>query len=215
MSGMEKVLYFGVIGRSSHLMWADETSELLPLPSNEYVNRQKTKTTGQAPSKRTRNHPRDANRSGWILADKSCLFLPWPMIDCALCPGVRHVRQGDEIGDVQRRFQVEGQCVLHYRDGWTALAWWDRSGREGYWSNSALFAQGAFTVDEMLAMGRAQFPCVMGRMTYPFTRGVFSDVSRHVRPLPGEDVSPPCKKVGYALSGIRDRSESSMFSWHN
>jgi len=174
---MQSVLYFGVINGSSHLMWSGEFVEMLPLPSDEYVSRQTSKLSGVR-NKRGPRVSKDVPRSGWLNGKDSVVFIPWSMVDSVLCPGVRQKRHVDNLGDVPMHRQVEGQYALHHRDGWTALAWWDRSGRDGFWSNSALFAPGRLSADEMLALGRAQFPTVMERMKYEFTPGVFSDVVR-------------------------------------
>ena len=179
MNGMETLFYFGVIGRSGHNMWLNESVEMFPLPSGEYINRQRTKNNKPAPAKRVRNPGGDPEASWWLTSRTDSVSLPWPLVDGVLCPGVRGNRVIDRRGDVAPRFQVEGQYTLHHRDGWTALAWWDRSGCDVFWSNSVLFARGRFSADEMLAMARVKFPLVMERITYEFVPGFFSDVTRN------------------------------------
>lgn len=82
--------------------------------------------------------------------------------DAALCPGPRE----RWTNTVWCEDQHEGLAALHHKDGWTALAWWDRSVDKRHNSNSVLIAEGTFTADEMLDMGRRHFPTVMGRFTY-------------------------------------------------
>lgn len=94
--------------------------------------------------------------------------LPWPQIDGALTPGNRAGSSLYAATDnyVRPEEQIEGQAKLHHRDGWTALAWWDRSVDSRHGSNAALFARGTFTADEMLALGRQVFPAAMARFKY-------------------------------------------------
>jgi len=53
--------------------------------------------------------------------------------------------------------QIEGEALLHQKDGWTALAFWDRSGDSRGNSNSAFFIEGTYTFDEMLALCKERF----------------------------------------------------------
>lgn len=95
--------------------------------------------------------------------------LPWTDIDAALCPGKRPLRSRlYAVVDnyVENGEQVEGWAALHHRDGWTALAWWDRSVDPRYGSNAALFAPGNLTADQVLAVGREHFAGFLDRMTY-------------------------------------------------
>lgn len=179
---MNKVFFYGVIDLCGPDMWLDESTMLLPLPSVEYMSRQKTKKrapgTPRQRQPRDPNAPTDADVCGWIVGDDSCFLLPWPMIDSVLCPGIRKRVADSVFCDVPAREQVEGQFALHHREGWTALAWWDRSGRNEFWNNAGLYAQGTFTAEEMLEMGAVQFPNVMSRMQYDFVPGVFSVVTK-------------------------------------
>lgn len=74
-------------------------------------------------------------------------------IDTWLCPGIAP----------RPTPQVEGTAALHHVEGWTALAWWDRSVDTRPGSNSVLVARGTLGVDDMLALGLAHFPEVMAR----------------------------------------------------
>lgn len=158
------ILYFGVINGRGHDMWVSETDIALP--------------------------PSPDDSDVWA-SPMGSFELPWSRVDCALCPGKRYARRGDWVGEVEKVDQREGEYALHHRDGWTALAWWDRSGRNGFWSNSTLFAQGTFTAAEMLAMAHVSFPSVMARIDYKFTEGRFYEPSQHiaVRPKPGRKAS--------------------------
>jgi hypothetical protein len=73
---------------------------------------------------------------------------PWGLkIDGSLAP--------DAIG------QIEGLALLHHKDGWTAVAFWDRTGDHRGGSNSVFLAKGEFTFDEMLDLAREAFPEIM------------------------------------------------------
>lgn len=150
---MNSLLYFGVIENVGHDMWLDESTLVLPASSEMKSVQQLT-------------------GSPWIVRDEM-VVVPWDMIDCVLCPGARVARPGDGKGDVLRKDQREGEYALHHRDGWTALAWWDRSGRNGFWSNSVLLMRGKFSAQEIIAKAHVQFPNVMKRMDYQFVEGKF------------------------------------------
>ncbi len=63
--------------------------------------------------------------------------IPWGFeLDSKLCP------DGKE--------QLQSHAAIHHKEGWTALAWWDRSGPDKRMGcNSALLAEGEFTFAEM------------------------------------------------------------------
>jgi hypothetical protein len=52
----------------------------------------------------------------------------------------------------------EGRALVHYKDGWTALSFWDRSVDPRGACNSTYIAQGEFSFNEMVAIAKAQFP---------------------------------------------------------
>ncbi len=62
---------------------------------------------------------------------------------------------------------AEGPCVLHRKDGWTAIAWWDRSGpdkRPG--CCSAFGMRGDHDFDAMVTAFRESFPWAASRMGF-------------------------------------------------
>jgi hypothetical protein len=95
-------------------------------------------------------------------------LIPWTEIDGALTPGNRGGSSLYAMRDnhVESSEQVEGLAALHHHDGWTALAWWDRSVDMRHGSNAALFARGEHDVAAMLKLGRQHFPTVMARFRY-------------------------------------------------
>lgn len=54
--------------------------------------------------------------------------------------------------------QIEGEALMHYVDGWTAMSFWDRTIDKRSGCNSTFIARGRFVFDELLAMARAQYP---------------------------------------------------------
>jgi hypothetical protein len=77
---------------------------------------------------------------------------PWGYaIDGGLCP------KGPEI---------EGRALIHHKDGWTAMSFWDRSVDHRGKCNSSFLAEGTFTFEEMLAIAREKFPRVVGRFKF-------------------------------------------------
>lgn len=78
---------------------------------------------------------------------------PWGVeIDSGLCP------KGSS--------GPEGIARLHQRDGWTAIAFWDRSEDSRPGSNSVFLFQELLTFDEALARARATFQTIFARFTF-------------------------------------------------
>jgi hypothetical protein len=77
---------------------------------------------------------------------------PWGTeVDSGLCPS------GPEI---------EGRALLHHKDGWTALSFWDRSVDSRGKCNSNFLAKGTFDFEKMLELARENFPHVMKRFKF-------------------------------------------------
>lgn len=77
---------------------------------------------------------------------------PWGRTpDGTLCP------QGRE---------VEGRALLHRKQGWTALSFWDRSvdGRGG--CNSNFFVNQTMTFEEIVGLAKERFPRVWARYRF-------------------------------------------------
>lgn len=79
-------------------------------------------------------------------------------MDSKWCPG-----SAPGAPHKKTRAEVEGEAALHHVDGWTILAWWDRSVDHRGASNSNLVARGLHSWATMLEIGKAQFPSVMKR----------------------------------------------------
>jgi len=92
-------------------------------------------------------------------------ILPWNgKIDGCLQPGCRLEKDGRwEHDDAD---QVEGRALLHHKDGWTALSFWDRSVDTRFASNSTYFAEGIFTFEQMVEMAKTRFVDRWNRMKF-------------------------------------------------
>lgn len=103
----------------------------------------------------------------WLSNGRRCdevrATLPWNQIDSDLAPGLRDRRDGY----VEPSEQTEGRAALHHKDGWSALAWWDRSVDARFGSNSAFIADETLTAGQMLEAGTKVFPRIMARLTFP------------------------------------------------
>ncbi len=97
--------------------------------------------------------------------DQDRRLLPWPKIDGVLCPGPRHRRSGE----VANEDESQGSAAIHYRDGWTALAFWDRSVDSRHGSNSVFLFRGTLSADEILSAARKAFPAIFARFTFEIT----------------------------------------------
>lgn len=117
------------------------------------------------------HHWRPAKR---YLADKTpyaptgCPFAPrGESVDGTLC---RYpVTMRDTWNRDYRAEQIEGLARLHHKDGWTAVAYWDRSSKDTrYGCNTAFVAEGLHSFDRMLDLARHHFPHVIARTVGKF-----------------------------------------------
>lgn len=88
--------------------------------------------------------------------------LPWKEreIDGRLCPNWR------AKGKHRNGPEIEGNALLHHKEGWTALAFWDRSVDRRGACNSVFFFEGTHTFEEAVELARATFPGVWSRFTF-------------------------------------------------
>lgn len=74
--------------------------------------------------------------------------------------------------------QTEGVAKLHHKGGWTALAFWDRSGDERGNSNSVFFFEGTWTYEQALELAHKYYPESFERFDFeirPVTRMLTRD----------------------------------------
>ena len=62
--------------------------------------------------------------------------------------------------------EIQGHAIIHHRNGWTALALWDRSVDTRGACNSTYFAEGTFTFDEMVDMAKTRFSYRWNKMKF-------------------------------------------------
>lgn len=82
---------------------------------------------------------------------------PWPKIDGELQPGCGSA-------PIWKLTQEQSAGQLHHRDGWTAIAFWDRTGDERGNSNSTFLFDATLTFTEALEQARIHFPEIVARM---------------------------------------------------
>jgi hypothetical protein len=90
--------------------------------------------------------------------------VPWNnRIDGVLQPGCVF-----EFGEWRSRgTQPEGEALLHHKDGWTALSFWDRTIDTRLRCSSTYVAEGIFTFDAMVQMAKARFAVRWNKMAFP------------------------------------------------
>jgi hypothetical protein len=60
----------------------------------------------------------------------------------------------------------QGKCTLNKKDGWTCIAFWDRSVDTRQGSNSAFLAEGDYDFPIMLGLFKEKFPEVVSRFKF-------------------------------------------------
>ncbi len=83
---------------------------------------------------------------------------PWGHVDGKLAPREYEGRSAPEC--------PQGVAALHHKDGWTALAFWDRTGDSRGNSNSTFLFDATLTFEEALAAARENFPALFERFTF-------------------------------------------------
>lgn len=96
---------------------------------------------------------------GRVTAREAQAVVPWERVDGALAPRKGTGRYAEEC--------AQGVAALHHLDGWTALAFWDRTGDSRGASNSVFFFEGDWDFDHTLKLAREHFPEVLNRLTFP------------------------------------------------
>lgn len=66
--------------------------------------------------------------------------------------------------------QVEGPAVVHHKNGWTALSFWDRTIDTRPGCSSTYLAEGTFTFEEMVEFAKTRFPERWGKMKFEVTK---------------------------------------------
>ena len=80
--------------------------------------------------------------------------LPWKHIDMDLCP---------------QTTPQQGIAKMHQKEGWTAMAFWDKSIDSRTGSNSVFFYEDLLYFDEMIREFKEHFPEIFNRFKFPIT----------------------------------------------
>lgn len=92
---------------------------------------------------------------------------PWgSKIDGGLCPGAG--RPAPARGGMESHLvaQVEGEGLWHFKDGWSAIAFWDRSVDSRGNSNSVFIVRGSWSFKEVVEIAKRAFPDVWARFDF-------------------------------------------------
>ena len=65
----------------------------------------------------------------------------------------------------------QGVALIHHKDGWTALSFWDRSVDTRGACNSTYIAEGDFTFEQMVAMAKERFAHRWNKMKFKVIEG--------------------------------------------
>ena len=78
--------------------------------------------------------------------------LPWEHIDGTLCP---------------QTTPQQGVAKIHHKQGWTAIAFWDKSIDSRTGSNSVFLAEGIHGFYHMIEFSKKHFPKIFNRFKFP------------------------------------------------
>jgi hypothetical protein len=62
--------------------------------------------------------------------------------------------------------EIEGEALVHHKDGWTALAFWDRTVDKRGACCSVYLAEGIFTFEQMVEMAKERFSHRWNKMNF-------------------------------------------------
>jgi hypothetical protein len=109
---------------------------------------------------RTAGHHFYKERGGHVSYDEQ-ITIPWTTreIDGKLQPHVPGCRGYSYKGhsNCYCGNSPEGIALVHHKNGWTALSFWDRSVDTRGASSSTYVAEGEFDFDQMVAMAKERF----------------------------------------------------------
>ena len=80
-----------------------------------------------------------------------------------------------ERWDGKKAYEAEGLALLHHVEGWTILAFWDRSGDQRWGSHSTYLAKGEHDFAEMVRLAREAFPAVWARYGFEVVESMGAD----------------------------------------
>ena len=105
------------------------------------------------------------NEDGYEICSDERKRLPWSNfeIDGVLQPGCP-----DPNDRLERRTcpMIEGEALIHYKNGWTALAFWDCSVDHRPASSSTYIAEGTYTFEQMVELAKTRFAVRWNKMKF-------------------------------------------------
>lgn len=105
------------------------------------------------------------NEDGYGYMSIESKKFPWANyeVDGVLQPGCP-----DPADRLQRRTcpMIEGEALIHHKNGWTALSFWDCSVDHRPGSSSTYIAEGIFTFEQMVEMASMRFAARWNRMKF-------------------------------------------------
>jgi hypothetical protein len=112
-------------------------------------------------------HEPDARgRARWSADDRDYGGgMPWTLAELGNLAGDPALGDPRRPGYWPNEAQPEGVARLHHRAGWTAIAFWDRTGDARYASSATLIVEGEHGTAAMLALFAERFPAVWARIT--------------------------------------------------
>lgn len=69
-----------------------------------------------------------------------------------------------ELAPKTQNYQTQGLVKRHVKDGWTALAFWDRTGDARPGSNTAFFFNRVLTYEDAIARAKEAWPRIFERL---------------------------------------------------
>lgn len=90
----------------------------------------------------------------------------YPMIDGGFCPGSHQNPDGSTRRPERGPPQEEGVARLTHHNGWTILAFWDRTGDTRYGSNSNFIRGDLWDFKTMVAKAKETYPRLWERFTF-------------------------------------------------
>lgn len=104
---------------------------------------------------------------GYMASREEHDALPWTIdeLDGTVQPG----RRFENGRWVQRGPETEGEAVIHHKNDWTAMSFWDRTVDTRPGSSSTYIAKGIHTFEKMVEISRFRFPRRWGMMKFKVT----------------------------------------------
>ena len=107
----------------------------------------------------------------------------------------------------------EGNALIHHKDGWTALSFWDRTVDKRGGSHSTYIINKILNYDEMVALAQETFPerwAIMNFEVLAYVRGVVMDYFTRSPPLstdPNGCIKPQKTEACDYCKGLGDYGE--------